>query len=168
MLTAAAIGFRADDRASERIAEWAMRMRASFGLLFCGLPVIAAYPLSPSAEPLALPARPPQSTAPIAAKPTPARARAEVYAMGVLMETVLRDCVTGATAEQRGALARKIDALRAEIGLLDAQIRASAKAHPLDCPDPETQADFPERLQHFIDKSPEDLVETMSRGDGKP
>ncbi len=168
MLTATATGFRADDRASERIAEKAMRMPASLGVLICGLPVVAAHPLSASAEPLALLARPPQSTAQIAAEPAPSRARAEVYGMCLLVETAIRDCAVDATAEQRAALARKIAALRAEVGPADAQIRAGLKANPICCPGPEDRADFRERLQHFIDKSPEDLIETMSRGDGKP
>ncbi|MCJ2079807.1 hypothetical protein [Methylobacterium sp. J-090] len=105
--------------------------------------------------------------APIAPAPAPtmpSEARIKTYYLGALMEAAIKECDVATTGKQRTAFDTKIQALRKEMGPVEAEIaKAVAGCAEPRCPGEKDKAKFQVALEDFLDKSPEDFAAVIDK-----
>lgn len=92
----------------------------------------------------------------------PSQARIQAYALGVTLQTAIKECDVATTGTQRAAVEAKMAALQPEMAAIDGQIRTEmAKREGPRCPGPADGAKFQEMMQAFIEKSPEAFAASL-------
>lgn len=103
-----------------------------------------------------------------AATPTPSQARIRAYALGMTLQTAIKDCDVSTTSKQRAAVDAKMAALQPEMAALEAEIRAEmSKGQGPRCPGAADEPKFQTLMRSFIEKSPEDFSATLDRPDAE-
>ena len=97
-----------------------------------------------------------------AAPPLPAQARIQTYALGITVQTAIRECDVATTRTQREAVDAKLATLQPEMAAIDAGIRAEMQTRDGPrCPGPEDGPKFQELMRAFIEKTPEAFAASM-------
>ncbi|WP_232629055.1 hypothetical protein [Methylobacterium sp. Leaf118] len=103
---------------------------------------------------------------PAAAVATPAlppRPRMAAYAVGLVLQRVLRDCRVTATPRQRAAVEDRLAALQPEMAAFETTVRSQLQAKGFRCPPADKEPEFQLALRRFIELSPEAFAAAMER-----
>lgn len=109
----------------------------------------------------ATPRPPPAASAAPPPTALPPQPRMAAYAVGLVLQRVLRDCDIASTAGQRAAVEARLAALRPELAAVEPALRGELQKKGFRCPPPDREAEFREALRRFIELSPEAFAAAM-------
>lgn len=116
----------------------------------------------------ATPAKPaPQSAIGAAiASPAPAvpsQGRIATYAVGLVIQRVLKECDVSSTGRQRAGVEGRITALQPEMASVEAAVRSELQKKSFSCPPADKEAEFQEAMRRFVELSPDAFASAMEK-----
>ncbi|MFY9289889.1 MAG: hypothetical protein WAP03_04195 [Methylorubrum rhodinum] len=100
------------------------------------------------------------------ASPTPAlpsQGRIATYAVGLVIQRVLKDCDVSSTGRQRAGVESRIAALQPDMAPVEATVRGELQKKGFSCPPADKEAEFQEAMRRFVELSPDAFAAAMEK-----
>lgn len=93
----------------------------------------------------------------------PAQGRIATYAVGLVLQRVLKECDVPSTGRQRAAVESRLAALQPEMAPVEAAVRSELRTKGFGCPPADKQAEFQEAMRRFVELAPDAFAAAMER-----